>query len=183
MNAMKEQGKAMSGQLEQMKADSDQMREASHLDSRAWVGISAASHQPVTIGRKIEFEFRFTNTGKTPALNVTAFHAVCHAAFGANIETFAAECERTGWQNIVSQRPIAPNAVAPISFDSMKLEVSEPLLEEIKSGKVIVYALGKLIYDDIFGRKHKTWYCFIIDPSKAHLVDHMHAYKEYNGMD
>jgi hypothetical protein len=95
LTAMKDQAKVMSGQLEQMKADSnstsvamdkqlkamkdqgdamakqlDQMRETSNLEYRPWVGYRARVMEQIAVGKEIRCDLVFRNTGKTPAFRV-----------------------------------------------------------------------------------------------------------------
>ena len=43
------------------------IREASHLEQRAWIGISGATHEPIEPNKPVKIKFTFTNTGRTPA--------------------------------------------------------------------------------------------------------------------
>ena len=163
----------MNGQLDRMETDS-------LLDSRAWVGCSTIGHKAIVQGQRIEVEVVFTNSGKTPAVDMTFCGSICIREPGYDIITHAASKEKTtGWLNPTGKGPLAPNSSILLPFSSSKdLEVSKPLAEQIKSGNLVVYVFGRIIYRDIFEREHRTWFCYTADPA----TNLMYAYNQYNGM-
>jgi hypothetical protein len=156
----------MDGQLRQMQ-----------VASRAWVGLANATSTPIVAGKKIGFDLRFTNTGETPANKVVISCAIYIGKEGCDIESLAATDVEL-MSSLPMQRAIAPNAIVSMR-DFTPQGISESAGVEINAGRMIAYIFGRASYDDIFGEKHTTEYCFTIDPSTGRLE----AYRQYNRMD
>ena len=156
------------------------IKKDSRLQHRAWMGLEKGLHQPIAAGAKIECRLRFTNTGKTPAIIVSAVYTVKAVSKNEIFDVVSYVNSHTGRVNygIPSRGAIPPNATILIKALSEK-EITEDAAAQVKNGKLVVYVFGDITYDDIFGERHQTRYCLIVEPATPDL----RAYKEYNSMD
>jgi hypothetical protein len=166
-------------QLDIMQGQLTHIEQASHLEQRAWVGLSRSTHKPIEPNEPIQGEFRFSNTGKTPATIISAGRTVCLRPPGFNIESIADIKETKEWmEDARSQGPLSPNAFIVLDFATSK-KVDAPLKEQLEKGEICVYVIGRILYRDIFDRKHETRFCRIVDPKTERMII---AY-QYNYMD
>jgi hypothetical protein len=187
----------MSGQLKQMKTDSEsssiatdrqlaimegqlkQMQEASQLEQRAWVGLARASHTKIVRGtKKIGVEFRFINTGKTPAIIESAGRTLCVRKSDCDMEAMA-NTQMAAWMSETRSRgPLAPNA--GFTMDPSIEVNSDSGIEAIRSGNARVFMVGRIAYRDFFGKEHETKFCYyVLDPCDVTMTEH----HQYNYMD
>ena len=199
VGVMGEQLSVMSGQLEQMKTDSEsssstsdrqlsimegqlkQAQEAFHLEQRAWVSCRNGQCTPIVAGNgnKISFELLFANSGTTPANKVKVGCEVLIERKNYDIESYALPRREVAKTEITTERTIAPNITQRAPHNTDVEELTEDMVTRIKNGERVVYILGEVVYDDIFDQRHMTMYCCVIHPATWQLV----AYKQYNRME
>lgn len=165
-------------QLRTMQRQLDQMQEASQLDSRAWVGVYKGDPKPLAVGKPVECQIEFTNTGKTPALDVRAQHTLGGQSPSCDIEVIALSYEDQERYPPKSQGAVPPNGTIAVCSHSSNI-ASTQMLKDIMDGRQTVYVFGSVSYRDIFGIQHKTRYCYTIDPNTNELK----AHRQYNYMD
>ncbi len=160
---------AWNQQLEVMQGQLAQMQESSHLEQRAWVGVSSATHDPIE-PNAIRGKFVFTNTGRTPA-TIVAIGRLIHSMPATTIDIAATAKE---WESTTSsldkptQRCLAPGASMTYNFSTNpEPPLSEAAIVAIKSGKVRICVLGKLVYEDAFRAEHITTFCGMIKPDDS----------------
>jgi len=168
-------------QLDIMQGQLTHIQEAAHLEQRAWVGLSNASHEPIEPNKPITGKFVFTNTGKTPAIIVTAGNTVCVRPPDFDIKSLAHAKEAKAWMiETRSQGPFAPNATMDIAIRYPRGGgVSDDVVAAIRSKKMCFYVVGRIVYCDIFGVEHETRFCRVADPNSTSMLMH----HQYNYMD
>jgi hypothetical protein len=202
LDAMNKQTKSMSDQLEQMKADSEsgsaamsnqldimtkqwsvmgeqlaQMKADSLLDSRAWVGFDVGTvKKPTKSDEPLECSVTLINTGKTPAFNLTVSSGLDLKAPDWDIQAVATRSENRPDPN-GSHSPLSPNARFRMSPPTKIM--SEQMIADVASGKLVLYVFGIVRYDDHLGGHHITRYCHTVDAKTYQL----HVYHQYNYMD
>jgi len=154
------------------------IKKDSRLQHRAWLGVEKALHKPITAGEKIECELHFTNTGNTPAINVSAVYTVLSGTKDFDVVSYVESHTGRFDRGIPSRGPVPPNATVLVKALYGEA-ITEDTAAKVKNGKLVFYVFGDITYDDIFGERHQTRYCFIVDPATAGL----RTYKEYNSMD
>lgn len=215
LDAMNEQGKIMSGQLEQMKADSEsssramsdqlkhaiessqsdsiawnrqlgimegqlsEMRSATHLEQRAWVGCRNGKCQPLVAGEKVSLELVYHNSGATPANKVKIGCQLLVEKKDYDIESYAMPRKEVAKTEITTEKTIAPNVTQTAPHRGSIEGLTDDVIGRIKSGDLVIYVLGEIVYDDIFEQRHLTMYCCVVDPSTWQL----RVYRQYNRMD
>ncbi len=131
------------GTMEQANRDS---REASKLENRAWIApITSKIH--TEMGQSgIIFNVPFTNSGKTPALHVSAWIG----AVGDFKDIGFGEPSRGHADELLGLDQVGNTSTVPFPSD---------VIQKIQSGATL-YVFGTIWYDDIFGGKHWTQFCF-----------------------
>lgn len=145
--------------------------EASRLEQRAWVGptglippgVSDGSRRVyLKAGEQAVIGFQLTNSGRTPALSA--------------IGRLRTQVLRTGEQfvavynavdTITSVAAVLPGAQLLLQLPVPKqgTQIDQATIDELTSGKAILYLYGDYSYEDIFGRKHLTEFCTYLNRS------------------
>ena len=146
-----------------------------HQDQRAWVGPIAAfppmylvdgRQVYIKVGEKPLFGFSISNSGKTPARNLTAIIAG-HAY--PSTQKFAP---------YYLPKPKNPGTVGML-FPGIKMDVpTDPNTDVadtfhtglLTSGKSIFYIYGKISYSDVFNKPHTTRFCSYVDKDLESLT-------------
>ena len=168
-------------QLSILRGQLAQMQEVSHLEQRAWVGVSNASYDAIEPNKPATGKFIFKNTGKTPATIITQGHTVCIRPADFDVEALAKTKKETTWKTEKPiQKCIAPNASMALNFSTSKEHpLSDEVVKSINSGELRLYVIGHIIYSDIFGFEHQTKFCGIAKPNTTE----MNVHHKYNYMD
>ena len=130
----------------------DQGVEASRLDQRAWVG-PRESKTTIEVGKKVTVQIEFTNTGKTPALDL----------YG-RMETVVLGTADSFKPVYKSQTPKPSNTVLqPQAGKSFRFiadkELTDAQLATLNNPLFVWYVFGEIHYEDIFKQKHLTTFC------------------------
>lgn len=185
LSQMEEAGKsdsvAWQKQLEIMQGQLTHVQKTSHLEQRAWVGLARAKHQPIEPNKPIQGEFVFLNTGKTPAIIITAGRSTCFRSPGFNFENLADIKKTEDWmEDTRSQGPLPPNASITLRFSTKKgFDITESLIKALNRDDLRLYVIGRILYQDIFSDEHETCFCFFADPN----TNGMNMAHQYNYMD
>jgi hypothetical protein len=167
--------KAMEDSVAQAKRGLDASIETSRIDQRAWVGPTGNVSLNLKPNEQVKFRIFLTNRGKTPALHLhsdmTGKSILTKTPITFTYPPFAPDA-------LISESAVQPGE--QFLMDS----VGNPILEQsqidaIKRGEVTLYIYGKLLYQDIFGEKHHTTFCYVID---RNLTDAKHCH-QYNYAD
>lgn len=153
----------------------------SRLEYRAWIGVMKGIPDQmslVVIGGQPACRMEFTNTGKTPALDVSIQHSMYPGAPLADIEVIAMPLEDKAQYPPKSLGAVPPNGEIAVN-SHCNGTLSNKFKTEIEEGRIILYAFGRVSYRDIFGVEHTTRYCYTIDLN----TNEMKAYHQYNSMD
>ncbi|MFI5126984.1 MAG: hypothetical protein ACHQJX_09165, partial [Candidatus Acidiferrales bacterium] len=126
-----------------------------HLEQRAWVGVLGITSLKIKAAEPTDFQLMAVNSGRTPALHVKHLLTVksmltsqkftfTHGpAMGANSDTV-----------------IQPNMQVP--FVAEPDVPTQAQIDAIKSGTATLRIYGRIDYEDVFGAKHYTKFCFIL---------------------
>jgi hypothetical protein len=151
-NSVKEAGKSLDATIDNF-----------HLDQRAWIGPNEMLPPPfmdgtrrvyMKEGEQVQWGVIITNTGKTPAKNVT--QRTSYRSLPATAEftvRYPGAAQHVG--------VIEPNAkvwaMPPTTERLMKTQV-----ESYTTGVNKLYFYGTISYEDIFSKEHHTTFCFYL---------------------
>ncbi|CAN5916357.1 hypothetical protein BH11VER1_BH11VER1_21760 [soil metagenome] len=150
----------LSGMLEESlrnnQAVLDASLKASRLDQRAWVGVKSIQMFPMEVGKPLKMEIKFSNSGKTFALDVR--HTGILRLSDKPLSDVAPE-DRESLEKQPKQQPtlvtLAPNGESMIPCTSLA-PITEEMVAAINNGKVHVYLVGEISYTDVFKQWHTT---------------------------
>ncbi len=141
-------------QWRSMDDQTNMMKTTLQTTERAWVTVKNSElcivdkigclESPI-IGKKI-FNIQFQNTGHSPALHVTVTGHCTRPKLPAN---FANECALS---NTPSRAVIGPGG-------SLFSRIADPRNGSTDQA-VPLFSIGKIDYDDIFGKHHWTTFCY-----------------------
>lgn len=142
----------------------DATLEQFRLDQRAWVGVAGFKEPILEVHKHFIVSMRFTNTGKSPAINMRdqIVHRVLPKGINPDFRqlreqhnagvlqpngTFEWEDEPTTDQETGKSRPL----------DDITYKI-------ITSGDQVIWVYGVMHYDDVFGVHHWTNICYKFAP-------------------
>jgi hypothetical protein len=131
-----------------------------NLDERAWVAVRQGVIQDNRFPNTT-FKVIFKNTGKTPAINVSAWMNQ-----GVSTNSIPEKDQPMNPTNtfgaVQFSGLLAPDAEGSISVNSWFLDFDT--IEGIRSGKKPYYIYGTIRYDDIFRKHHWSQFCYQVRP-------------------
>ena len=143
-------------------------QEQSRLDQRAWIGGVEATPPPFTDGTSRVYikegeripiiGIVIINSGKTPARKIKTVQQM--RAFANNIFKPVYVSDSPIKKSISVLHPGGRDTLPITPFDII---ITKEMINEIRSGKIVLYIYGKITYEDIFGRGHRTTFCHFID--------------------
>ena len=134
------------------------MRENLRLEERAWVGpLSAVVQGNFKIGNKTQVVLRIANTGKTPAIVTDAPIVLRPVPNGEDVKFFLPK-------SVAERALLLPGMVEEKKVGPLD---SAPLLQDLKDGTRVLHVWGEIRYEDMFGRKHRTGFCFFFGDDLA----------------
>lgn len=132
------------------------------LEQRAWVAATAFAGTPPapTIGQPLEVRTTIKNSGKTPARNVV-IRSVFEPLERGKVPTFdysgdavfplgAMQPEKEHFSRIVITR----------KDGSPVIPMNQATFNALRSGAVVIWAHGRVEYEDIFGDEHWAEWCY-----------------------
>lgn len=134
--------------------------ELARVDQRAWVGVKDIIPQSLQAGQPFTIGIKITNTGKTPAFNLTAQWTISHGPKLLDVDKFV---KSINYSSQISKGLIYPNSEGAIPAIT-SYNLTDEQIRAIKAGEKIVYTLGTIKYEDIFGDLHTTNYCAFYEP-------------------
>lgn len=163
-------------------------RELILAENRPWVGISGSGHfgLVLTENEPLSVTMEAINTGKSPALFLSSVNKLETVGPTGKGPTFDEYGKDEGSSPVV----LFPNAITTISIDTRKPSAQGLLMDKLtreqvddfRSGKIKIYVYGSIWYQDpVYGRDHRTDYCFIYDYSSSSSTDaHFSACPQHN---
>jgi hypothetical protein len=163
--------------------------EQNRLDQRAWVGPvqvedtrtkdAAGNAVFVTEGSASQFIVRIKNTGKTPAMNVLM--QISDLISGGNPPPeFSEKMAKYETEGIGPESRSVMQPQQETGFPtSGRIIYTHDLIEMVKSSKAKIWVYGKITYNDVFRRPHKTIFCMELSPD----LERLSQCKEYNEAD
>jgi hypothetical protein len=143
--------------------------EISRRDQRAWVGVIAVeppvlkdpNNNPVYVkeGLPAKFGVVISNFGKSPALKVKP---------AINAYLLAADAKLSPGYGIGERRSIGviqPQARGTLPTNPTPTIFNASHINDMKSGKLILYLFGMITYEDVFKEPHCTTFCMFLSPS------------------
>ncbi len=132
-------------------------RESFRLDMRAWVGPKYYNLKVFQAGKPITVEVGFTNTGKTPARNFSAFVVIHpsekHLSEGEMVKIFSQYGKLQQKSDVVFRSEEKSITVSTSDI------ANDQTVEMVKSKQLFIYVFGELAYDDVFNNRHSTKFC------------------------
>jgi len=130
------------------------------LDQRAWVGaIEAMSPQHLAVGQKATLGWLITNSGKTPAPNVS--DKIASWAFLTEQPFYPVWSPLTSAPSVTV---IQPGMKVSMWTPPQLRENAEANINRLKNRDEILYVYGEVAYDDIFHQRHCTHFCGYVAP-------------------
>lgn len=123
------------------------------LENRAWVGVDGLISFDFKASPNFSVPFDVTNTGKTPALDVTMRATSKSRPKGEKFTaTYSAPYSETPSVSVIQPQmhtilPTLPGPVTTAQYDS------------VKDGPYILYVYGNITYKDIYKHAHETDFC------------------------
>jgi hypothetical protein len=135
-------------------------------ERRSWVGaIEGKLTNPVAVGAIPYFVISLKNTGPTPALEFTNRQAAgLRAASDAFAPVLGQELPRAFPNTEPSKSVIYPGMTVPVIAQTSE-PLSEVHLARMKTGDQILYAYGRISYQDVFGSTHTSEFCLRVLPN------------------
>lgn len=160
MDKLTAQVSRLSGMLEESLKHNqealDASLKASRLDQRAWVGVRSIQMLPMEAGKPLNMEIKFSNSGKTFALDVR--HTGILRLSDKPLSDITPE-DRASLDKQPKQVPtlvtLAPSGESLIPCASLA-PITEEMIAAINTGKVHVYLVGEISYTDVFKQWHTT---------------------------
>jgi len=130
--------------------------EMSRNDQRAWVGAADMSTPEVQWGSRLKLSIPLSNSGRTPARHVKIEF---DSSVNPRGKTFKADYRPNADAGPQSVPVIQPGARHYINAVRVQPFTGE---EEsgIGSGEMLLVVYGRITYDDVFGRNHKTTFAY-----------------------
>lgn len=146
----------------QSRAALDASVEISRRDQRAWLTVNGISlSKPLAVGERVLVVIRVVNTGKTPAADTMVAGTVLSRRTLA--EALSGRTEGNPDSRII----IGPNDAVTIPLDTSGPVTNQGQIDAISTGEWQLYAVGYIIYTDIFAAEHTTRFCFKADSEVA----------------
>jgi hypothetical protein len=153
------------------------------LDQRAWLGANKIGLvDSIDLGSTIKGLIELTNTGKTPAKKVRTLGAIEVLAKGV-VPIPKYQVDHT---DQTSYSVIQPGMSMTITTPAIKGASGEEFgttnqtdLDDLKSGRFIIYIFGEITYEDVFGRPHITKFCGFVNRN----LQTVRACQTYNDAD
>ena len=126
---------------------------------RAWVTLKQADHTEIREGESVGIKLVFTNSGNSPALNLTINSNAQFRSFPLPTPMpLADECAPQDR----SRGVVTPHG----DFLNIKTTgiLTKEQIADINNRNRRLYAWGSVEYDDIFGKRHRTEYCLFSQP-------------------
>ena len=139
---------------------------------RAYVAIIVIRCDTFMVNHKIWYSIDYQNTGKTPAYEVTSYnrYIITETDISNKIFKFRSENEHNCYD--MRGAGLYGNMVC-----SSRNWLTFADYKAIMKGDKIFYLYGIIYYKDIFGGRHRTWYCSYYVPSINRFASYK---KEYN---
>lgn len=143
----------------------------SHLEQRAWVGITNLASPTfnegdlkvfVKEGHQTKLNFVFINTGKTPAINVQANINTHMLESGTNPPSANFPDESDRGTVLQPGMEILNDITMPRNRNATKKEVDDLINE-----KAVLYITGSVTYRDIFKKSHWSTFCLQLRPDRT----------------
>jgi hypothetical protein len=158
---MERQHKTMQDQIGQSQIASRQTEEiikTMRLEKRAWLVASRPELDPLEVGKPPSVYVALENRGQTPAFAkgraMDAWVDVDDSEIPRIIEGQIARArEQTG------ETAMGPDVTMGLHSD-LEAILTQEYFDGITSGKLTLYVVGVVFYDDIFRTEHETWFCF-----------------------
>jgi hypothetical protein len=165
--------------VEQSKTALDATIENFRLEQRAWVGtleVFPAQYEDkgrkvyVKEGQQIRGGVFIMNTGKTPARKL--YSLVSMQRLKSGVEPFpkykvVRQQQPTVTTSIPTHGVMQPGMKFALNPLPIEGNVSKADIDDLVSGKYVVYITGMITYEDIFDRSHKTMFCMYLKPDLA----------------
>ncbi len=112
------------------------------LDQRAWMGVEHMQVSSLTIGKPLQIDIKFRNSGKTPARNA-------RISWGSHRRKPTREDIKTQTFEESAEFSLAPNAPHTAVLSAKSLIVRDSIAQ-LDAGKIVFGVFGTAIYHDVF---------------------------------
>lgn len=131
-------------------------------DQRAWISLKTLRlRDPLSVGSVPTVVIEVTNTGRTPAIDARVYGSVFSRSAPLPPEP-PPDCLRAG-ECKQSSAVLGPGAALFFPVDASAAIEKQSQIDAIETGTWRLYAVGGIVYSDIFGRLHRTEICMSAD--------------------
>ena len=170
--------KAAEDSVELARASIEAANTASQFDQRAWVTVALVRFdRPLSVGEKVSVQLTVHNSGRTPAV----------ARMVGRIEGSTEPLADKAFEDLPTSGHPSIIVLGPDGNGDGYLQSLEPLTGDqfaaLNSGKLRLYVIGSIEYDDVFNHHHKTRFCFSVSGSEDVSRGVLGAYKQGNSVE
>jgi hypothetical protein len=137
--------------------------DASKLDQRAWVGMAPLQLVDSVLNEKqLDFTFAYTNTGKSPAIDVIPCSKAAIIPTQSWREAYDRAFKPLPIDDCIS--PVGPSPLMPSGIGVIRLTVPNTPGDSVLIAKkqALVYVYGSIKYNDVFGKPHEITFCTLM---------------------
>jgi hypothetical protein len=150
-----------SKQWDGIKQSLEDARETREVENRAYVSVKTASLvTELKPGEPATVTIDYVNKGDTPALKAGA-----HVEMDFLAKRVSEPLPDNSATTMVSSGVIHTDGV--VGSDLSIPPVSEEVFTQFMEGRLLLYVWGTVRYEDVFGKTHKTQFCFLRRPTGA----------------
>jgi hypothetical protein len=131
------------------------VRDQARLDQRAWAYLTSLTLHPLIADQPIWITANTLNNGRTFALRAKRTNVII-----LTTEEPTSFPKLGNWKNL---GVLAPNLPYVDNFKGSE-GLTQPEIDAIRSGALLVVMYGTLKYDDVFGTPRVTDYCVVYTP-------------------
>jgi hypothetical protein len=138
--------------------------DAARTEQRAWVGIEDVKVTETSEGSPIGVTVWVRNTGKTPALNLKNVTIIGRAYPPDELSDTDFRLVDDGVDFARMPGTLMPGAPVSVPVHTV-YPMTAQRLDDIKSGREVLYVWGTIRYEDVFKRTHSTKFCVFAVPN------------------
>lgn len=163
----------MYGGMQQTDTIIEQMR----LEQRAWLGATQPSIGDFVADEMVQAVMPIKNSGNTPGFVSDSLGVIFKSPKGGDIDSHISRL-RELTLNVPRETAVPPGAAIRFNV-SISPTLTEDEIKLVKSGDLLLFLYGRIVYTDVSDSSHITEACFVYDI----VANKWFAYEKYNHMD
>ena len=140
---------------------------ALHVSERAYVHMTPSLAKPPSAGEKLQYSVLIGNSGRTPALEMTAHIAGTMAPSSIPTDQVRATIlkEAPPLHDQSESVGTLPAGQTATEHTDAPTALTQSDVDQITAGKILLYIFGTASYKDIFQQPHHTEICAFYEPA------------------